>query len=158
LDIGRPANVEIIFGRRIRRDTPGVFRTAIDRPAVGPDTGGVVLNLFCKHSRIKQYLKDGRAMRIETVVNSPRDLGCLARLPNLEALQAKARAANHRLLEAERAGQGTVLASPALSVRGPALSRLPALVADLSLFPHRCPGTRSAGPGSRWSAPPDERP
>jgi hypothetical protein len=113
LDIGRPANVEIIFGRRIRRDTPGVFRTAIDRPAVGPDTGGVVLNLFYKHSRIKQYLKDGRAMRIETVVNSPRDLGCLARLPNLEALQAKARAANHRILEAERAGQGTVLASPA---------------------------------------------
>jgi hypothetical protein len=113
LDIGRPANVEIIFGRRIRRDTPGVFRTAIDRPAVGPDTGGVVLNLFYKHSRIKQYLKDGRAMRIETVVNAPRDLGCNARLPNLEALQSKARAANHRILEAERAGQGTVLASPA---------------------------------------------
>jgi hypothetical protein len=113
LDIGRPANVEIIFKRHIRRDTPGVFRTAIDRPAVGPDTGGVVLNLFYKHSRIKQYLKDGRAMRIETVVNAPRDLGCNARLPNLEALQSKARAANHRILEAERAGQGTVLASPA---------------------------------------------
>jgi hypothetical protein len=113
LDIGRPANVEIIFGRKIRRDTPGVFRTAIDRPAVGPDTGGVVLNLFYKHSRIKQYLKDGKAMRIETVINAPRDLGCQARLPNLEALQAKARAANHRILEAERAGQGTVLASPA---------------------------------------------
>jgi hypothetical protein len=111
--IGRPASVEIIFGRRIRRDTPGVFRTTIDRPTVGPDTGGVVLNLFYKHSRIKQYLKDGRAMRIETVINSPRDLGCLARLPNLDALQAKARAANHRILEAERAGQGTVLASPA---------------------------------------------
>ena len=52
-------------------------------------------------------------MRIETVVNAPRDLGCNARLPNLEALQSKARAANHRILEAERAGQGTVLASPA---------------------------------------------
>jgi hypothetical protein len=113
LDIGRPANVEIIFGRRIRRDTKGVFRTTIDRPAVGPDTGGVVLNLFYKHSRIKQYLKDGKAMRIETVINAPRDLGCQARLPNLEILQAKARAANHRILEAERAGQGTVLASPA---------------------------------------------
>jgi hypothetical protein len=113
LDVGRPANVEIIFGRRIRRDTPGVFRTTIDRPAVGPDTGGVVLNLFYKHSRIKQYLKDGRAMRIETVINAPRDLGCNARLPNLEVLQAKARAASHRILEAERAGQGTVLASPA---------------------------------------------
>src|SRR6266581_3270881 len=113
LDIGRPASVEIIFGRRIRRDTKGVFRTTIDRPAVGPDTGGVVLNLFYKHSRVKQYLKDGRAMRIETVINAPRDLGCNARLPNLEALQSKARAANHRILEAERAGQGTVLASPA---------------------------------------------
>jgi hypothetical protein len=113
LDIGRPANVEIIFNRHIRRDTPGVFRTAIDRPVIGPDSGGVVLNLFYKHSRIKQYLKDGRAMRIETVINAPRDLGCNARLPNLEALQSKARAANHRILEAERAGQGTVLASPA---------------------------------------------
>ena len=71
LDIGRPANVEIIFGRQIRRDTPGIFRTAIDRPVIGPDTGGVVLNVFYKHSRIKQYLKDGRAMRIETVINSP---------------------------------------------------------------------------------------
>ena len=53
-------------------------------------------------------------MRIETVVNAPRDLGCNARLPNLDDLQAKARAANRRILEAERAGQGTVLASPAL--------------------------------------------
>jgi hypothetical protein len=124
LDIGRPANVEIIFGRRIRRDTPGVFRTAIDRPAVGPDTGSVVLNLFYTHSRIKQYLKDGRAMRIETVINAPRDLGCNARLTNLEALQAKARAANHRILEAERAGQGTVLATQPLSgSRTPALTR-----------------------------------
>jgi hypothetical protein len=89
LDIGRPASVEIIFGRRIRRDTQGVFPTAIDRPAIGPDTGQVVLNVFYKHSRIRQYLKDGKAMRIETVINSPRDLGCLARLPNLEALQSR---------------------------------------------------------------------
>jgi len=113
LDVGRPANVEIIFNRHIRRDTPGVFRTAIDRPTVGPGTGGVVLNLFYKHSRVKQYLKDGKAMRIETVINSPRDLRCLARLPNLSELQDKARAINRRILETERAGQGTVLASPA---------------------------------------------
>ena len=81
LDIGRPANVEIIFNRHIRRDTPGVFRTAIDRPAVGPDTGGVVLNLFYKHSRVKQYLKDGKAMRIETVVNSPQGSGVFPECP-----------------------------------------------------------------------------
>ena len=113
LDTGRPENVEIIFGRKIRRDTPGTFRTAIDRPAIGPDAGGVVLNVFYKHSRVKQYLKEGRAMRIETVVNCPRDLACNARLPNLDELQAKARAVNGRILNAERAGQGTVLASPA---------------------------------------------
>ena len=41
LDIGRPENVEIIFGRKIRRDTQGTFRTAIDRPVIGPDAGGV---------------------------------------------------------------------------------------------------------------------
>src|SRR2546421_10794132 len=93
--------------------SPGVFRTTIDRPVIGPDSGGVVLNLFYKHSRIKQYLKDGRAMRIETVINAPRDLRCNARLHNLDELQARARACNRRILEAERAGQGTVLASPA---------------------------------------------
>jgi hypothetical protein len=113
LDVGRPASVGIIFGRRIRRDTKGTFRTTIDRPAIGPGTGGVVLNISCKNSRVKQYLKDGRAMRIETVINAPRDLGCQARLPNLPELQAKARDVNRRILEAERAGQGTVLASPA---------------------------------------------
>jgi hypothetical protein len=109
LDLGRPHNVEIIFGRRVRRDTIGTFRTVIDRR----DNGGVLLNVFYRHSRIKQYLKDGRAMRIETVVNTPRDLGCQARLHNLDDLQTKARACNRRILDAERVGQGCVLASPA---------------------------------------------
>jgi hypothetical protein len=113
LDLGRPENVEIIFGRRVRCDTPGTFRTAIDRPLIDPDDKGVVVNIFYKHSRVKQYLKDGRAMRIETVINCPRDLACNARLPNLDELQAKARAINGRILNAERAGQRTVLASPA---------------------------------------------
>ncbi|SMD20472.1 hypothetical protein SAMN05661093_06442 [Kibdelosporangium aridum] len=69
--------------------------------------------MFYKHSRTKQHLKDGRAMRIETVINAPRDLGCNARLPNLDELSAKARACNQRILHAERVGQGCVLASPA---------------------------------------------
>jgi hypothetical protein len=128
LDLGRPHNVEIIFGRRVRRDTIGTFRTAIDRH----DNGGVVVNVFYRHSRIKQYLKDGRAMRIETVVNTPRDLGCHARLPNLDDLQAKARACNQRILQAERVGQGCVLASPAFEriahpTVDPAGRRTPAL-------------------------------
>ena len=32
------------------------------------------VNAFFKNSRIKQYLKDGRALRVETVVNWPTDL------------------------------------------------------------------------------------
>jgi hypothetical protein len=58
---------------------------------------------------------DGRAWRIETVINSPTDLGVQRRLHNLDELQGKARAINHRLLDTERVGQGCVLASPAFA-------------------------------------------
>ena len=58
------------------------------------------------------YPADGRALRIETVVNAPGDLGCQRRLHNLDDLQARARAVNERLLHTERAGQGCVLANP----------------------------------------------
>ena len=71
------------------------------------------MNADDKHSRVKQYLTDGRALRIETVVNDPGDLVCKRRLPHLPELQAKARAVNARLLDTERVGQGCVLASPA---------------------------------------------
>lgn len=113
LDIGRPESMQIIFGRKIRRDTHREFRTSIKRPAIDPDNAGVALNLFYKHSRIKQYLKDGRALRIDAVINAPGDLGCKARLHNLTALQQKARACNRRILETQRVGQGCVLASSA---------------------------------------------
>ena len=52
-------------------------------------------------------------MRIETVVNDPEDLGCRRRLVHLDELRARARAVNTTLLDAERVGQGCVLASPA---------------------------------------------
>jgi hypothetical protein len=108
LDLGRPERVEIIFGRQRGRKAGGVFKTAIDR-----HTGGVSINVFYRHSRAKQYLKDGRALRVETVINDAYDIGCQRLLPNLDDLQAKARAINQRLLDTERVGQGTVLASPA---------------------------------------------
>jgi hypothetical protein len=122
LDLGRPENVELIFGRapkgRTGRPpkTPPVCRTALDRyPFLGPWTTAVTINAFYKKSRIKQYLKDGRALRIETVVNCPDDLGVGRRLPNLDELQARARAANARLLHTERAGQGCIFDSPAFA-------------------------------------------
>jgi hypothetical protein len=70
------------------------------------------LNIFCKHSRIRQYMKDGRALRIETVINDACDFGCGRLLHNFDELQSRARDCNRRILEAERAGQGCVLANP----------------------------------------------
>jgi hypothetical protein len=115
LDLGRPESVEILFkrdprGRKPKDQAGGVFKTTIDR-----NNQGVTINAFWRHSRVKQYLKDGRALRVETVVNSPDDLGCLRRLHNLGLLQARARAINTRLLETERVGQGCVFDSPAFA-------------------------------------------
>jgi hypothetical protein len=114
LDIGRPDHVEVIFaGHRRRWGRPPkvepTYKTRIDTR----DTIGVTVNADYKHSRVKQYLKDGRALRIETVINDPGDLICKRRLQHLDELQAKARAVNARLLDTERVGQGCVPASPA---------------------------------------------
>ena len=43
----------------------------------------VKMDFRYKHSRVKQYLKEGRAYRIETVINKPSDLGLLARICHL---------------------------------------------------------------------------
>src|SRR5689334_16256481 len=107
LDLGRPDTLEIIFDRQIRKDTVSEFKTKVITRGTE-----VTINAFYKHSRIKQYLKDQRALRIETVINAPGDLGCQRRLVHLDELQARARAVNARLLQTERAGQACVLANP----------------------------------------------
>src|SRR5271165_2403808 len=115
MDLGRPENVELLFRRGQRRGRPtlpparGGFKTKIDRYC-----DLVTLNVFYRNSRLKQYLKDGVALRIETVVNDPRDLRCNRQLHNLPELQDKARAINARLLETETVGQGTALVSPVI--------------------------------------------
>ena len=110
LDIGRPELIELIFKRGQRRGRPadGQYKTKI--VTYGTE---VNVNAFYRHSRIKQYLKDGRALRIETVINNPDDVGCRRRLANLDELQSRSRAINTALLDTERVGQGCVLASPA---------------------------------------------
>ena len=124
MDLGRPENVELLFRRGQRlggHSSPppgGGFKTKIDRYC-----HLVTLNVFYKSSRLKQYLKDGVALRIETVINSPKDLRCNRQLQNLPELQAKARAINARLLETETAGQGTALVSPVIErITRPALT------------------------------------
>jgi hypothetical protein len=113
LDIGRPEQVELVFtGKHERRGRPRTQPLTFKTKIVTRGTD-ITVNAFYKNSRIKQYLKNGRALRIETVINSPDDLRCHRRLAHLDELQTRARAVNRRLLDTERVGQGCVLASPA---------------------------------------------
>jgi hypothetical protein len=131
LDIGRPDTVELIFHGPRHLGRPPQLDCVPKTKIVTRGTEATV-NAFYKNSRIKQYLKNGRALRIETVINSPDDLRCHRRLAHLDELQSKARAVNRRLLDTERVGQGCVLASPAFErIAQPSLAedgrRAPAL-------------------------------
>jgi len=105
--VGRPHEVHAVFGRDRRgRTTAMPFATRIFSPGTE-----VTIDVGSKHSKVKQYLKEGRAYRIETVVNKPADLGLLARLCHLPELVERARQVNHRVLMIERAGQGCAIGS-----------------------------------------------
>ena len=65
LDIGRPKQVQLIFQRRVRKETPGLFRTRVITDGVVPS-----LHVDYKGTRIKQYHKEGRALRTETTINN----------------------------------------------------------------------------------------
>jgi hypothetical protein len=69
----------LIFGRRVLPSTSGVFATQVV-------TRGVDV---CINS--KQYFKQGRALRIETVINDPSDLGVLRRLSHFARTPAQGR-------------------------------------------------------------------
>jgi hypothetical protein len=108
LDIGRPEQMQIIFGRRVRTPPVGGYRTRLLRSG-----DEVTLNAHFRHSRVKSYLKCGRAFRIETVINDTADLGVARRIEHLPEISSKARDVNRRMVDAFRVGQGCVLASPA---------------------------------------------
>jgi hypothetical protein len=101
LDIGRPDQVSLIFNRRIirkgRSKTPGRFRTRIITDGVVPS-----LHVDYKNTKIKQYHKEGRALRTETTINDPREFGFSKRLTNLPALRQIGFTANRRLLGVQR--------------------------------------------------------
>jgi hypothetical protein len=100
LDIGRPDQVSLTFGRRINARTPGVFRTKVITEGVDPQ-----ISCYYKASRIKQYFKAHRALRTETVICDTRDFGIGRRvcLDNWNALRAAGEHANQRLCDAETA-------------------------------------------------------
>ncbi len=100
LDLGRPDQVQLIFNRRITKRTPGKFRTRVLTEGVVPS-----LHVDYKHSRIKQYHKEGRALRTETTINDTYDFDIGKRLHNLPALRAVGFQANRRLLHVQKISQ-----------------------------------------------------
>jgi hypothetical protein len=108
LDLGRPDQVQLIFGRRVTRQTPGRFRTRVLTEGVTPS-----LHIDYKRSRIKQYHKEGRALRTETTINDPRDFRLGKRLVNLPALRQVGFQANRRLLDIQRISQDCALGEDA---------------------------------------------
>ena len=96
LDLGRPDQVQLVFQRRVSRRTPGRFRTRVITQGVSPS-----LHVDYKSSRLKQYHKEGRALRTETTINNPRDFALGKRLCNLPALRQVGFTANRRLLDVQ---------------------------------------------------------
>src|SRR5712675_2277546 len=97
LDIGRPSQIQLIFDRRVSRRTPGKFRTRVITDGVVPS-----LHVDYKSTRIKQYHKEGRALRTETTINNTRDFAIGKGLKNLPALRAIGFQANRRLLDVQK--------------------------------------------------------
>jgi len=98
LCLGRPDQVALVFGRRINRCTPGRFHTRVITNGVDP-----AIQVHYKHSKVKQYFKEGRALRTETTVNDTRDFG-IGRLltdENWDALLEIGYRTNERLLGAQ---------------------------------------------------------
>ena len=94
--LGHPSQLQLIFDRRIMKTTPGRFRTRVISDGVIPS-----LHLDYKNTRIKQYHKEGRALRTETTINDARDFAVGRALGNLAQLRTIGFGANRRLLRVQ---------------------------------------------------------
>ena len=72
LDLGRPERVSLLVDRTVvnrgRFKTPGRFATEVITRDTAPQ-----LQIHYKSSKAKAYLKEGRALRVETTVNNASD-------------------------------------------------------------------------------------
>jgi hypothetical protein len=100
IDLGRPDNLQLIFARRVTKRTPGPFRTRVVREGVIPS-----LYVDYKSSRLKQYFKEGRALRTELTVNDAGEFGLGRKLANLPALRELGFQTTRRLLHVQKTSQ-----------------------------------------------------
>jgi hypothetical protein len=137
LDAGRPDQVSLIFDRRLKRTgpraTPGRFRTRVITEGVTPS-----LHIDYKHCAIKQYHKEGRALRTETTINDTRDFQIGKRLTNLPALREIGISANRRLLGVQRLSHNPIRAAEAFTaVNDPIITNTGHRIAGLRLGDRR---------------------
>ncbi len=109
LDLGRPKQVQLIFDRSVTRATPGPFRTRVITDGVIPS-----LHIDYKGTRIKQYHKEGQALRTETTINNARDFYIGKSLHNLPALRKIGFQANRRVIQVQTITQDAILAEETL--------------------------------------------
>ena len=155
LDLGRPDRVGLLFPLRLTRATPPPtygYRTRVITDGVAPS-----LHVEYKHSHVKQYFKDQRALRTETTINNPKDFYVNKGLENLSHLADLGRQTNRKLLEVQRVSHQCVLSQDALDrvqrptfesgQRAPALRfgdpRVMALLQALTAFSHLPRGFRN---------------
>jgi hypothetical protein len=137
LDAGRPDQVALIFDRQLKRTgpraTPGPFRTRVITEGVTPS-----LHIDYKHTKIKQYHKEGRALRTETTINDSGDFRIGKRLTNLPALREVGFSANRRLLGVQRLSHNPIRAAEAFTaVHEPIITSTGQRVAGLRLGDRR---------------------
>jgi len=104
LDLGRPDRIQLLFERRVQKNTPGQMRTRVIQEGVAPS-----LHVEYKSCHLKQYFKEGRALRTETTINDPTDLRVGKDIANLPYLQEIGREVNRRLLDVQRVSQDCTL-------------------------------------------------
>ena len=109
LDVGRPDRIQLVFERRVTKQTPGYFRTQVVQEGVNPS-----LHAYYKTTHLKQYFKEQRALRTETTINNSQDFGLGKDLSNLPFLQQLGRQTNRRLLDAQRISYDCVLSASSL--------------------------------------------
>lgn len=109
LDLGRPDRVQLVFGRRINRRTPSRYRTRVIQHGVAP-----TIHIEYKHSDVKQYYKEGRALRTETTVNDTHDFRVNRGLKNFAKLRRLGEQINRRLLRSQQLQSGYPFAEEAL--------------------------------------------
>jgi hypothetical protein len=113
LDLGRPDRVSLLFPTRLTRRTPAPahgYRTRVITAGVAPS-----LHVEYKHTDVKQYFKEQRALRTETTINDPTDFQSRKALETLPQLRAIGAQINQQVLTVERLSHACSLTQDTLA-------------------------------------------